>query len=379
MKWTIELLQEEADKCETRGDFQKNCSSAYVIAHHRKLMNELFKNHKNKGYEIKHKSCWTLNVLQQEANKYENRGDFSINNCAAYTFAIRNNLIDTLFENHKYKGYYKNNKKSGYWKLDTLQDIVNMCDNRNYFKKNYSSAYHAAIKNKLMNKLFENHINQGYLDKDKENDNYIIYVYEIIEFNKAYVGLTNNIKRRDKEHLFSEKDKMNLFCKENYLPLPNYKILEQNLKSTEAKKSEKYWYNYYKTNNWEMFNISITGSLGMMYKYSKTQLQKEVNKYSTRFDFEKNNKKMYGAAKNRKLLNELFENHSNNGYIEAKIWTIEILQEKINKYKTRKDFRENDFNCYRSAYKNNLLDELFKNHINQGFINKGFINKKKLT
>ena len=368
MKWTLEKLQEEANKYQTRGDFQKN-SSAYSISYHRKILNDLFKNHINKGYERKHKDCWTIDILQQNANRCETIGEFQTKYCGAYTFAKRNNLIDKLFQNHKNKGYYKNNKKPGYWKLDTLQDIVNMCNNRNDFKKNYSSAYNAALKKDLLNILFKNHINQGYIDKDKENNNYIVYVYEIINFNKAYVGLTNNIKRRDIEHLFSNKENLILFCKKNNISLPKYKILEQNLKSTEAKNKEKYWFDFYKDNKWEMLNIAKTGSIGGVYKYSLSQLQKEANKYKTMLDFKKNSDKMYYSAKNRKILNYLFKDHNNKGYLEDRIWTLDILQENANKYETRKDFRENEFNCYRASYKYKLLEEIFKNHKNKGKLN----------
>lgn len=50
MKWTIEKLQEEANKYNTRTEFYKKSSSAYSIATQRKLIDKLFKNHNNLGY-----------------------------------------------------------------------------------------------------------------------------------------------------------------------------------------------------------------------------------------------------------------------------------------------------------------------------------------
>jgi hypothetical protein len=54
----------------------------------------------------------------------------------------------------------------------------------------------------MMDYLFRNHERLGYADVDEWKENsYVIYAYEIKEFNSAYVGLTNDIKRRDREHL----------------------------------------------------------------------------------------------------------------------------------------------------------------------------------
>ena len=192
-----------------------------------------------------------------------------------------------------------------------------------------------------------------------------IYAYELEDFNKVYVGLTNDMKRRDREHLFSEKEKMSLFCKENDIPLPKYKILEEDLKSTEAQKQEKYWVDFYKDNGWKMFNITKTGSLGgATIIWTKKALQDFANKCETREDFRKNSGAAW-AVKNKKTIDELFKNHPNNGFKED-FWTIKKLQEEANKYETIKDFRENSSGAYYSAKSKKILDKIFKNHYNNG-------------
>lgn len=58
--------------------------------------------------------------------------------------------------------------------------------------------------------------------------------------------MTNDIEIRDKNHIFDKKEKMNLFCRENNISYPKYKIIEKNLKSSEAQSQEKYWLDFYK-------------------------------------------------------------------------------------------------------------------------------------
>jgi len=51
----------------------------------------------------------------------------------------------------------------------------------------------------------------------------MIYVYEELTTHSAYVGLTNNLERRDGEHRNprpSKKDSLYNFCKDNNLEVP---------------------------------------------------------------------------------------------------------------------------------------------------------------
>jgi len=319
---------------------------------------------------------WTTEKLQEEANKYQTRSEFYKNNASYYVAARHNKLLDELFKNHKNKGYCDYKKYSGYWTKEKLQEEANKYKTRGEFTKNNKSAYSSAVYKKLLNELFKNHTNNGYSDKNEWKENsYVIYVYELPEFNKAYVGLTNNVNRRDKEHLFNDKELLSIFCKENKISLPNYKILEEKLSSNEAKTQECYWLDYYKNNDWILFNVSKPGSLGGgVLKWTKNKLQIEANKYHTIKEFRENNKPAYSAANKLKLIVILFKNKINNGYSNKRkipgYWNKELLQEIANEYKTRVEFRKCNYPAYLSSNKQRLLDELFKNHINQGYIRK---------
>ena len=319
---------------------------------------------------------YTDEELQDEVNKYESRSDLKNNDPNTYSIIVRRKLLDELFKNHPNNGYSENIKPRYYWSKENLQEEADKYETRDDFRRNNYNAYQTAIKQKILDELFNYHINQGYLDKEEWKENsYVIYVYELEDFNMAYVGLTNDVIRRNKEHLLEEKRKINIFCKENNIPYPKYKILEENLKSTEAQRQEKYWINFYKDIGWEMFNIAKAGGLGSVSKiWTKKALQEEANKYETRREFQKNNLNAYSQAVSKRLLDELFKNHSNNGYSENQkisgYWTKERLQDEVNKYETRDEFKRNSVGAHTSSLRQKLLDELFKNHSNDGYTEK---------
>lgn len=64
-----------------------------------------------------------------------------------------------------------------------------------------------------------------------------VYVY-LIDQKYVYVGLTNDIKRRDYEHKNSKKDHFFNFCEENNLKIPKYKLIKENITGIEAQKLE---------------------------------------------------------------------------------------------------------------------------------------------
>ena len=101
-------------------------------------------------------------------------------------------------------------------------------------------------------------------------------------------------------------------------------------------------------------------------------LKTEVSKYETRGDFNKNNRNAYKAAMRMNIIDDLFKNHKNNGYSENKkqsgYWSKDILQNEVNKYQTRKEFIKNSYTAYTIARKMNIIDDLFRNHQNNGYI-----------
>jgi hypothetical protein len=118
-----------------------------------------------------------------------------------------------------------------------------------------------------------------------------------------------------------------------------------------------------------MFNKSKPGSLGnIKIIWTKKALQKEANKYNTRFEFAKNNSSAYSVSCSKKIIDDLFKNHPNNGYKNKYgYWSLENLQKEVDKYETRYDFYKNCHGGYVAAVKIKILNDLFKNHPNNGY------------
>ena len=89
-------------------------------------------------------------------------------------------------------------KPYGYWTKNTLQEEADKYETRREFFKKSNSACTIARKLKLIDELFKSHPNKGYSDREEWRENsYVIYAYELEDFNSAYIGLTNNMERRD--------------------------------------------------------------------------------------------------------------------------------------------------------------------------------------
>ena len=193
------------------------------------------------------------------------------------------------------------------------------------------------------------------------NHNYIVYVYEDIENKAAYVGLTNNIKRRDLEHRFPTSigyDKLGLWCIEHNIPVPQPKILENNLTAKEAgEKEEEYWY-MYRDEGWTMINTEkALGSLGSgPRKWTEKTIRQFVkdNNIKTRKELATKSGSAYDAALKLGLLDDLF------GEKELK-WTEESIKQfvKDNNIKTRSELQTKAKSAYAVALKFGLLDDLF--------------------
>ena len=372
-KWSFDLLQIEANKYQTRSEFRKKSKGAYIESSRKGLINDLFKNHHNEGFSKKRKKngYWTKENLQIEANKYQTRSEFWCKNSSAAKAALKKNITDELFKNHNNEGFSEKKKKDGYWDKDRLQAEANKYKTRNDLRFYNPSAYSSAHKKNIIDELFIHHYNNGFSDYKWQKNSYVIYAYELINFNKVYIGLTNNIERRNNEHIFNEKEPLNIFCMNNNISYPCYTILEDNLESDDAKRQELYWINYYKLKKWQLFNQVKGGSLGRKsFKWNKNLLQKEVNKYKTRGEFNKNNPSAYNAARKKKLIDELFKKHSNQGFsIKSHgfgYWNLNKIKEAVDKYQTIKEFRKGQSGAYAAAKRLGIFESLFKDHPNQG-------------
>ena len=105
IKWNDDELRREAQKYNTRGEFQKMNPSAYNKSRKKNL--DFFNNITSHmgGYKK-----WTLDDLKQEAQKYNTRGEFQKMNPSAYHTSLKKGF-DFFDDITSHMGGYKRPKR----------------------------------------------------------------------------------------------------------------------------------------------------------------------------------------------------------------------------------------------------------------------------
>jgi len=143
--WTLETLQIEALKYKSRSEFQKLSGSAYNAAGRMKLRDlicaHMVETKKTNGY-------WNLERLQAEALKYSSRQEFQQKNGGAYKAAGEIKCRDQICA---HMAQVKQPK--GYWSLENLQAEALKYDNKVDFRKNSNPAFLTASRKNLLEQI----------------------------------------------------------------------------------------------------------------------------------------------------------------------------------------------------------------------------------
>ena len=255
------------------------------------------------------------------------------------------------------------------WTYDKCYAEAQKYNNLTKFRKESREAYRTSIHNttddgKLWIDTFT------WLERKKVNDEpvYIVYSYYDDETNTVYVGLTEDLKRRHKEHhygIIHSKGKIRFdtvykhFNAQNK-EVPEPIVLETGLYDYEAQIYEDLYIEDCKNKGFNVINICKAGSLGGASngptKWNYENCYKLAQKYKSRSDFARENRWAYDVAKNNRWLDDYtwlekkehkyshWQNYEN-CYNEAK------------KYKTRHDFWKFSNQAYATARKNKWLDD----------------------
>ena len=142
IKWTLEKLQEEADKYEYFHDFNKNSWNAACAARRKGLLEEITKNLK------KTKTFWTYEMLQGEALKYDSRGKFQSKNHPAYECARNRGILNQICEHMIPTKTLQSKPRpdSKKWTEENIRKEANKYAAQNEFRSKSMGAYRSAIK-----------------------------------------------------------------------------------------------------------------------------------------------------------------------------------------------------------------------------------------
>ena len=228
---------------ESRSEFQEKYSGAAAAARQLGIYEELTAMMVEKGlWQQKSHVYWTKESCVAEIRKHKTVTDLLNNNMGAYLYA----------------------RKHGFWEQESLR-----------MEKRGSLRFRK------------------------------IYVFEF-EDGYAYVGLSYNPKKREKDHLRDIDSAVYIHLHETHCPYV-FKELSDFLERKIASEKEEEFKQLYKRNGWVMLNRMKCGGLGALgsIKYSKEQIRGIASKYDCRSDFNKNDKGAYLFAYKNGWLDEV--------------------------------------------------------------------------
>lgn len=136
--WTKERCKREALKYQSRTEFQRSCESGYSKARKSGWLDELCTHMRE---VIKPSGYWSCERCATEAQKYETRLQFQKGSEAAYSSARRNGWLDDICAH-----MMEFKKAKGYWTKDKCHEVAKTYDTRTDFNRGCNGAYKIALR-----------------------------------------------------------------------------------------------------------------------------------------------------------------------------------------------------------------------------------------
>lgn len=337
--WSIDDIKKEASKYSTKNEFRKNSNKAYQSALRKNILDDLFVNTNYTNI-----SSWNEELIKKESLKYKTKSEFKYNCPGAYHYALTHNMIDELYDN-----VYV------YWTDENVIEFAKSCDTKKEFYQN-GGAYGYARKHNLL------HTFTWLIDKCDEIDR-CVYVYKDEENKVAYVGLIANKEVRHNSHKtgmfrgFPTRSAVFDYFTSIGKNIPEPIYLESGLTLVESQYKEDYYKKLYESMGYRMLNIAKTGvgvgSTGY-HKWSKKKLIEIASQYNTKTELYRENRGAYDYAINHNMIDELFDNVHN-------MWSEETVKSVASKCKNRYDFLKKYRGAYNYANRHDILNDLFGN------------------
>lgn len=282
---------------------------------------------------------WTLENIHKEALKYDNKGQFKKNSPSAYARALEKGYLPLVTT-------HMSLKKTWNSKDDVYAEALKY-DNKQEFKNLSPGAYKSSKRNGWFDEVTKHMEALGNRYKR------MIYVFEFPD-NSAYVGLTGDKKRRERQHL--ETGPVSQYIKQTKL-IPKFKEISVDYIDVEdAQNLEDCTIGKYKQMGWKILNKAKAGGLGSCQRiWTKERIQKEALKYQTKNEFREKNGSAFVAAYKNGWLDEIGSHWTP----ERTYWSKEKIEDEAKKYQTKSEFFKNSGSAYNAARKLGILDDLF--------------------
>ena len=266
-------------------------------------------------------------------------------------------------------------KEPGYWNnLEHCLEEAKKYPSKAEFQMYCYGAFNAMKRNGWEDKL-DTLYDLGKMYKDYNDKVHVVYVYEIPEFNACYVGRTNNIARRHRQHSrgYGHKngqvdyDNLYKFCEEKGIKMPKPIILEHDLEGEESRAREKFYIDKYKDEGWNLINKATagtgSGSLGKNLDWTFDKCQEVASKFDNPLDLKHNDYNAYCACVRHDWLDTLFPDYAkydrsvdlSEGITE---WTFDKCKEFSSQCSNKTEFKKRFPTAYQASITYGWLSQL---------------------
>lgn len=324
----------EALKYTSLSDFSKNANGAYASVLKHGWKDEVC-SHMTQKWERK----WAdKEVCRKVALKYKTRTEFQRCNDGAYTYALKHGFLDEICSHMELVHVVKWNSKEACHK-EALK-----YNTRSEFKKACCGAYDYASRHGFLDEICNHMEVIGNLQKR------CIYAFEF-EDNSVYVGLTCNIRRRERDHLINRNSSVYRHIKATGLK-PKLIIVHDYASKDEAGILEGETINIYKKNGWQILNRVKAGALGSLpKKWTKERCLSTLKTCNSLSEF----KVCFPGAYDSCLANNwMADVHK----IYPETYSIDEIRKEAAKYQYRQDFWRYSRDAYNSALKQRVLEKI---------------------
>lgn len=216
--WTKENCHNEALKYETKADFRKYSSSAYVTAKNRKWLNDIC-SHMRPLKQVD--GYWNKEKCRETVLNYTDYATFAKENQSCYTAIHRNGWENELCSHILHTKI----KPNGYWNYNTCVDAVSQCKTKKEFSNRFQGGYTYARKHGFLQEI----------TKHLEEKAFELTFNEANEICKKYKNVSDLYRNDQKTYKFchnknwlieffppEDKSKYTLdYCKEYCKNIPN--------------------------------------------------------------------------------------------------------------------------------------------------------------
>jgi len=145
--WTLDRIKAVALKYRNKSDFRRNESAVYAAAQRKGLLDKIFESYEQNNPHKRPDGSLTIEALYELAKKYGTRSKFRKLDPSAEVVARRMGVMDEIFKELPNQGYDKSIKPNGFWNIK--ENIV--CEAKKHltissFINSSIAAYNSAKK-----------------------------------------------------------------------------------------------------------------------------------------------------------------------------------------------------------------------------------------